>query len=344
MNSQLLKAQYDYLGARFRNKTIMISGATGLIGSHVVEQIKYINDVAQSNIKTVALYRSEEKRAKLEKKLEDTSLIDFIKCDIEDEVEYNGAVDYVIHCAGFSGGTKMHLKDPVKVFDTGLNGTRSMLDFSALHGVHGFVFVSTYEIYGDNTTEERITESFPCQLDTFMLRNSYAEIKRACESMLGAFSVKYGFNGFAVRLTSTFGSGVSYDDPRFFAEFARSAIEGKDIVLKSHGKTVRSYLDADDAAIAMLYVLVNGRNCNAYNLTNMNNEISIKDIANRFIELSESDIKIVFDIPEDAYKLGFRKEGKTVMDATKLESIGWKPVWSLDDTLMKLISSMKENR
>ena len=322
----------------------MISGATGLIGSHVVEQIKRINDVAKSEIKTVALYRSEEKRAELEKKLEDVSLIEFVKYDVEDEMEYEGTVDYVIHCAGFSGGTKMHLKDPVKVFDTGLKGTRSMLDFSATHGVQGFVYVSTYEVYGDNSTEERITESFPCRLDTFTLRNSYAEIKRACESMLCAFSAKYGFNGYAVRLTSTFGSGVRYDDPRFFAEFARNAIEGKNIILKSHGKTVRSYLDADDAAIAMLYILVNGENCNVYNLTNMNNEISIKEIADRIIELSKADTKIVFDIPEDAHRLGLRKESKTVMDATKLESIGWKPVWSLDDTLVKLISSMKDNR
>lgn len=344
MNAELLRDEYGYLADKFKEKKIMVSGATGLIGSHVVKQIDCINEMYLSGIKIVVLYRDEGKRTKLENELMNSNLAEFVKCDVEDGIPYEGAVDYIVHCAGFSGGTKMHLKDPVKVFDTGLNGTRNLLDFSADHSVSGFLYVSTYEIYGDNSTEERITEDFPCQLDTFIPRNSYAEIKRLCESLLCAFSTKYGFNTYAVRLTSTFGSGVKYNDSRFFAEFARCAIEGRDIVLKSHGRTVRSYLDADDAALAFLYVLANGQNCNAYNLTNMNNEISIKDIAERIIKLSGSDIELIFDVPEDAHKLGLRKEGRTVMDASKLEAIGWKPVWSLDDTLEKLIQSMKENR
>ena len=344
MNAELLSEEYSYLANKFQKKKIMVSGATGLIGSHVVQQIDNINQLHQAGIKIVALYRDESKRSKLENELTNSTSVEFVECDVENTILYEGDVDYIVHCAGFSGGTKMHLKDPVKVFDTGLNGTRNLLDFSVTHNVQGFLYVSTYEVYGDNSTEERIKEDFPCQLDTFTLRNSYAEIKRLCESLLCAFSNKYGFNTYAVRLTSTFGSGVKYHDPRFFAEFARCAIEGRDIVLKSHGRTVRSYLDADDAALAFLYVLANGQNCNAYNLTNMNNEISIKDIAERIIKLSSANIQLEFDVPEDAHKLGLRKEGRTVMDASKLESIGWKPVWSLDDTLMKLIMSMKENR
>ena len=344
MNADLLREEYSYLAEKFKDKSVMVSGATGLIGSHVVKQIDNINEMYQSGIKTIVLYRDEEKRKKLESELMNPDLAEYVKCDVEGSIPYEGIVDYIVHCAGFSGGTKMHLKDPVKVFDTGLNGTRNLLDFSADHNVRGFLYVSTYEVYGDNSTEERITEVFPCQLDTFTPRNSYAEIKRLCESLLCAFSSKYGFNTYAVRLTSTFGSGVKYNDSRFFAEFARCAIEGRDIILKSHGKTVRSYLDADDAALAFLYVLANGQNCNAYNLTNMNNEISIKDIAERIIKLSGADIKLIFDVPEDAHKLGLRKEGRTVMDASKLEAIGWKPVWALDDTLEKLILSMKENK
>lgn len=344
MNAELLRKEYSSLADNFKGKSVMISGATGLIGSHVVKQIDNINGMCQSGIKTVALYRDEQKRSKLAKELMNPVFTEFIKCDVEGRIPYEGAVDFIIHCAGFSGGTKMHLKDPVKVFDTGLNGTRNLLEFSATHSVQGFLYVSTYEIYGDNSTEERITEDFPCQLDTFTLRNSYGEIKRLCESLLCAFSTKYGFNTYAVRLTSTFGNGVKYNDSRFFAEFARCVIEGRDIVLKSQGRTVRSYLDADDAALAFLYVIANGQNCNAYNLTNMNNEISIKDIAERIINLSGSNIKLIFDVPEDAHMLGLRKEGRTVMDASKLENLGWKPVWSLDDTLEKLIQSMKENR
>ena len=344
MNAELLREECSYLADQFKEKKIMVSGATGLIGSNVVKQIDSINEMYQCKIKTIFLYRDEGKRSKIENELMNPDLVEFIKCDVEAGISYEETVDYIVHCAGFSGGTKMHLKDPVKVFDTGINGTRNLLDFSVSHNVHGFLYVSTYEIYGDNSTEERITEDYPCQLDTFIPRNSYAEIKRLCESMLCAFSSKYGVNTYAVRLTSTFGSGVKYNDSRFFAEFARCALEGRDIVLKSHGRTVRSYLDADDAALAFLYVLANGQSCNAYNLTNMNNEISIRDIAERIIRLSGADIKLIFDVLDDAHKHGLRKEGRTVMDASKIEAIGWKPVWSLDDTLEKLILSMRENQ
>jgi len=344
MNAELLREEYSFLAEKFKGKSVMISGATGLIGSHAVKQIDSINEMYAAAIKPIVLYRDEEKKNKLESELMNPDLAEFVKCDVEEEIPYQGSVDYVVHCAGFSGGTKMHLKDPVKIFDTGLIGTRNLLDFSAAHSVRGFLYVSTYEVYGDSSTDERITEDFPCKLDTFVPRNSYAEIKRLCESLLCAFSAKYGFNTYAVRLTSTFGSGVRYNDSRFFAEFARCAVEGRDIVLKSHGETVRSYLDADDAAIAFLYVLANGQNCNAYNLTNMDNEISIKDIAENIIKLSGADIKLIFDVPEDAHKLGLRKEGRTVMDASRIYSVGWKPVWSLEDTLEKLIVSMKENK
>ena len=287
MNAELLAEQYSYLAELFKEKTVMVSGATGLIGSHVIKHIDNINETTGAKIKAVALYRSEDKCLELSNELINHNYVAFVKCDVEDSIPYEGHVDYIVHCAGFSGGTKMHLKDPIKVFDTGLKGTRNLLEFSVTHGLNGFLYVSTYEVYGDNSTEERITEDFPCRLDTFTPRNSYAEIKRLCESLLCAYSSKYGFNTYAVRLTSTFGSGVRYNDSRFFAEFARCAIEGRDIVLKSHGKTVRSYLDADDAAIAFLYVMANGENCNAYNLTNMDNEISIKEIAERITDIYE---------------------------------------------------------
>lgn len=173
------------------------------------------------------------------------------------------------------------------------------------------------------------------------LVGSASEIKRVCESMLIAYSAKYRINVFSGRLTSIFGTGVSYDDPRFFAEFSRSVIEERDIVLKSAGRTVRSYLDVDDAASAFLYIFVNGETNNAYNLTNMDNEISIRDIARKIIEISGGKIGLKFDISEDIKQLGFRNEGRTIIDASKIENIGWMPVYSFEETLEKLLDSMR---
>ena len=259
-------------------------------------------------------------------------------------ISFDEEVDYIIHCAGISGGSKMHLKDPLKIYDIGINGTRSLLDYASTHGCNGFVYISTYEIYGGVNEDSLIPENHACLLDPMVLRNSYAEVKRLCESLCVAYSTKYGFNVYSGRLTSSFGTGVSYDDPRFFAEFARCVVNGQDIVLKSTGGTIRNYLDVDDAASGFLYILVNGENGNAYNLTNRNNAVSVRDIAKRMIEVGGNNVKLVFDIVEDVKALGFRKEGVTVMDPSKLESLGWAPVYTLDETFKKLIEAIKTNR
>lgn len=343
MKYDIMNEQKYYLAKRLADKTVMVSGATGLVGSAIVRYLLKLNDNYGNNIKAVALYKDEDKKNKVFSELNGRKDLFFAIFTAEDGVQSDIKADYIIHAAGIPGGAKMHLRDPKKLFSVGINGTRLMLDYAVSHGCKGFCFVSSYEIYGGIDSEELIKEDHDCSLDPMILRNCYAEVKRVCESMLAAYSAKYRINVFSGRLTSTFGTGVAYDDPRFFAEFGRCAIEERNIILKSAGRTVRSYLDVDDAASAFLYILVNGETNNAYNLTNMENEISIRDIAYKIIKISGAEIELRFDITEDIKALGFRSEGRTVMDASKLENIGWKPVYSFEETLEKLLDSMRKN-
>lgn len=344
MNSELKKQQMAFLSGKLGGKTIMVSGATGLVGSAVVRYLLELNNVLDSNIRIIPLYKDLAKFEKIYGKINDRDDLFPRFFSTDETMSFDEKADYIVHCAGISGGSKMHLKDPVRVFDIGINGTRRLLDYAATHDCQGFVYVSTYEIYGGVNEDALIPENHPCILDPMVLRNSYAEVKRLCESMCVAYSSKYGFNVYSGRLTSSFGTGVSYNDPRFFAEFARCVVNGKNIVLKSTGGTVRNYLDVDDAASAFLYILTNGENCQAYNLTNRNNAISVKDIAQRIIEIGGNKVELVFDIAEDAKALGFRKEGVTVVDPTKLENIGWTPVYTLDETFEKLLKTIESQK
>lgn len=336
----VLSNQLNTLAKKYNGKTILVSGATGLIGARIIALISTLNKEYDNSIKGIGLYRSESKLNKMMPVIPDG--IEFCRWDMDEDTAPDfGCYDAVIHCAGISGGKKMHLKDPRLFFATNIGSTQKLLDYNAHHCKAPFLFVSSYEVYGDVQQEMPFKENHPSLVDTFAIRSSYAEMKRMSEMMCCMWSAQFDFNAYSVRLTSTFGEGVEYDDPRFFAEFARCIIENRDIVLKSSGDSVRSYLDADDAAIAMLYVLSSGKDGN-YNLTNMQNAISIRDIAQRMIKVSGSEIKLKFDIAEDVSKLGYRKEGCTLMDATKLMDLGWEPVYTLDETIDKLIQSMRK--
>lgn len=340
--NQILSEQLNTLAEKHSGKTILVSGATGLIGSRIIALISKLHNEYDNSIKGIGLFRNESKLKKMMPSIPEG--VEFVRWDMdENQVPEIGSYDAIIHCAGISGGKKMHLKDPRRFFTTNIGSTQKLLDYNAQNCKAPFLFVSSYEVYGDVQHETPFNEDYPCKVDTFAVRSSYAEMKRMSEMMCCMWSSQFGFDAYSVRLTSTFGEGVEYDDPRFFAEFARCIIENRDIVLKSSGGTVRSYLDADDAATAMLYVIAGGQNGN-YNLTNMQNAISIRDIAKRMIKASGSNIELKFEIADDVSQLGYRKEGCTLMDATKIMGLGWQPVYTLDETIEKLIRSMRNTK
>jgi len=339
VNTDLIEAQKRHLSEKLSGKTIMVSGSTGLIGSSVVRYLLGLNDNCNANVTVVALHRNEAKAISLYPEERDDLL--FLACSDEGLIQGDVQIDSIVHAAGISGGTKLHLKDPVKVFETGIRGTKWLLDYAVEHGCEGFCYVSTYEIYGYASREGSIKENDPCLLDPMVLRNSYAEVKRVCESMLTAYSAAYKLKVFSARLMSTFGAGVAYEDPRFFAEFARCVIEGRNIELKSSGGTIRNYLDVDDAASAFLYILAEGETGNAYNVANMANAFSINEMANMFASKSGEIVQVILDENSSTKDLGYRRVGRTVIDTNKLESLGWKPAYSIENTISKIIEDFR---
>ena len=225
-----------------------------------------------------------------------------------------------------------------------INGTKAVLDFAVKNKSESFVFLSTMEVYGTPTSDDKIYEDTPTSLDTMKARSSYPEGKRAAENLCSAYCKEYGLNTKVVRLTQTFGEGISYNDTRVFAEFARCAIENRDIVLHTKGETKRNYLSVGDAVDAILTVLEKGEPSQAYNAANEDTYCSIYEMAKLVAkECADNKINVVIEEEKDISKFGYAPVLKMNLSTEKLQKLGWRPQLGLKEMYIKMTAEMRSN-
>ena len=193
--------------------------------------------------------------------------------------------------------------------------------------------------------KQYITEQDFGSIDPMQVRSSYSEGKRMAECVCASYAKEYGVPVVVARLCQTFGAGVAYDDGRVFAQFARCAIEGRDIVLHTQGNTVRTYCYTSDAITALLTLMLRGVPGEAYNVTNMQTAISIRDMAELVCSLvPEKNIQVRIEIPEDVASFGYNPEMIIRLDSGKLQALGWQSTVDLKDMFTNLIKSMTADR
>lgn len=321
---------------------VLITGASGLIGSLAVHALLYANQIRGLSCRVHAVVRDAEKAEKIygEQLKENLGLI-LVEQDICTFHNYDGEIDYIIHGAGRTA-SRSFVEEPVETIATALRGTENMLELARKKNVKGFIYLSTMEVYGTPDTDEKITEEHDTDLNTMVVRNSYPISKRMCENMCACYASEYGIQTTVIRLTQTFGPGVSYDDGRVFAEFARCAIEGRDIVLHTSGKTKRSYLYTADAVRAIFTVLLSGSSGEAYNAANEDTYCSIYEMA--YLAAEEctcGDIDVRCEALQDLSAYGYMPVLHMNLDTTKLQELGWKPRHGLSQMFQRLCATMK---
>ena len=325
----------------FEGTKVLITGASGLIGKALVRSLILHNGVKPINV--YALVRNKEKASSVFADVPQEHL-HYIVSDVCDLLPENLGIAYVIHGASKTA-SKEFVSEPVEVILGSVNGTKALLEFSRVNNVKGFVYLSTMEVYGTPENDSKIFEGCSNNIDTMNVRSSYPESKRLCESLCSAYASEYGVPAKVVRLTQTFGVGVSYNDGRVFAEFARCAIEGRDIVLKTKGQTKRNYIDIDDAVNAIFTVLLKGVAGEAYNVANEDTYCSIYEMANMVAEkFGNGKVKVRIEEAEDIEKLGYAKTLKMNLSADKLKKLGWNAENSLETIYNKMIGFMKNNK
>lgn len=312
---------------KFKGMNIYITGATGLIGSSLVNELLIYDDV---NI--IIQVRNEVKAKKLF-----GDRVKYIVCDLLEAPKYEGDVDYIVHCANPTA-SQFFVNNPVETINIAVNGTINILEFAKNKAVKGFVFLSTMEVYGFPEKGHRVKENEGGSFDSAVVRTCYPLSKQTCESLCAAYASEYRVPTRVIRLAQTFGPGVDYNDGRVFAEFARCAIEGRDIVLKTKGETERDYLYTLDAVSAILTVLLKGKDGEIYTAANEDTFCSIYEMARMVANMSGINVLIK---EQDISKMGYANTLHMDLDTSKLKCLGWKPSYGLKEMYANLIESLR---
>lgn len=321
-----------------KDSRIMITGMTGLIGKTLARRLLAVSREKKLSLRLIAPVRNMTAAQELFR--DDAERIRFIQGDIT-TVDLSGSTpDYIIHCASQTS-SQAFLNEPVETIRVTTEGTRHMLEYArGIKNLKRFIYLSTMEVYGTPQTDDPIMETSPMYMDTMNARASYPVSKRLTETLCVAYMKEYGVPVNVLRLTQTFGPGVKYDDGRVFAEFARCAIEKRDIILKTKGETKRSYLYTEDAADAILTILRNGIPGEAYNVANPDTYCSIYEMANLIADrICGKQIKVQI-LEQDLSTTGYAPVLHMNLDTKKLEALGWKAKTGLEEMYRSMIDNM----
>lgn len=322
---------------KYKNTTILITGATGLIGSNLVNALAYNSREKELSINLILPVRN----VAAAKKEFDWTGAKIIPYDICSDLNLQDHCDYIVHLASPTG-SQFFAEKPVDTMVNIFEGYKALLDWSVSNPVKKFVGLSTMEVYGFPEKGHIVTEDEMGAFGTMNARNSYPISKIACEELCYSYYSQYHVPTVILRATQTLGPGIKYNDGRVFAQFMRCVIENKDIVLKSLGLTERSYLYTADAVSAILVSLIKAVPGQSYTIANPETYCSIKEMAEMVAnEIADGKIKVVFDLADDIEKMGYAKTLFMDLCIDKISKIGWTPSVGLKDMYLSMIDSVK---
>lgn len=330
-------AKIDLPWGKLKGKTVVISGATGMIGSYLVDLIMRKNEVDGLGCRIIALGRSESKaRGRLP--YFGSPEFTFEELDISGrDCVPNAKADYVIHLAS-STHPLQYAANPIGTIRANVDGLQNMLECAATCGAR-LLFASSVEVYGENRGDvERFAEDYCGYIDCNTLRACYTESKRLGETLCQAYRSQKGANVVISRVARVYGPTLLPDDSKALSQFIRRALAGEDVVLKSEGLQRFSYLYVADAVTGILTVLLRGQDGEAYNLAD-GSDIALKDLAAMVADVGG--VKLAFDLPDAVEEAGYSKASLALMEGAKAIGLGWRAVSNINEGVRETLAVLK---
>lgn len=330
---------------KLRGRSLLIAGATGLIGRCLVDLLMYQNEENNLDCHIYAIGRSEEAaERRLKGSYFNSPYFTFISHDVKlplDGLEISGA-DYILHLAS-NTHPAAYAAEPVDTIMTNIYGLKNLLDFGVKYSAGRFVFLSSVEVYGENRGDvEMFPEDYMGYLDCNTLRAGYPESKRCGEALCQAYIAEKGMDIVIPRLPRVYGPTMLETDSKAAAQFLKKAVRGEDIVLKSEGNQHYSFLHVLDAVTGILTVMLKGKCGEAYNIAEEGNDATLKELAELAAGLAGR--KVVYELPDESERKGYSTATRARIDGSRIRSLGWKPFYSVRDGFKNTVDILRNDR
>ena len=308
--------------SKLAKQSILITGAAGLICSAVTDIIIRYNETHKENIIIYAAGRNEKRMKYRFATYFERPYFNYVSYDSSRSDNcFDFCCDYIIHGAANSSPKRI-VKEPVETMLGNFIGIKCLLDYAIKKKTKRILYISSSEVYGKNERKEPAHEDDYGFIDILNSRNSYSISKQAAETLCVSYAQEYGVDSVIIRPGHIYGPTASRTDDHVSSEWTYNAVDGKDIIMKSNGEQIRSYVYCLDCASAILKVLLFGKTGNAYNVSTPNSIISIKEMADFLCKAGN--VKLHVDTPNLEEKKGFNPMSNSSLDSTQLMELGWR--------------------
>ncbi|MGN1030134.1 MAG: NAD-dependent epimerase/dehydratase family protein [Butyricicoccaceae bacterium] len=324
---------------RLRGKTFVIAGASGMIGSMLIDVLMYRNRTQDMNCHVLALGRNPERGAARFAAYRNDPLFRFLAHDINTPLEADTPADFLLHAASNTHPVA-YATDPIGTVTANIIGTDNLLRFASAHGTERVLFASSVEVYGENRGDvDAFSENYCGYINCNTLRAGYPESKRAGEALCQAYIRQNGLDIVLPRLARTYGPTMLNSDTKAISQFIKKGVNRENIVLKSEGTQFFSYTYAADAVSGLLTVLFRGACGEAYNIADARSDIALRDLAQLIADYAGTDV--VFELPDATERAGYSTATRAVLNPAKLRSLGWQAQYTIKSGLERTIEILR---
>lgn len=332
--------------SQLQGKSILVTGATGMLASYVVYFLIWLNEYKQYDINIVVLVRSQEKCRNRFGEYAEKSYFHMCVDDICKPLQMENDIDYIIHAASLAS-PQYYGVCPVEVAAPNVLGTYNLLQLAKEKNVSSFLYFSSGDVYGAMPQGTgAFGEDTLGTMDPLAEHSCYGESKRMGETWCASFAREHNVPVKIARIGHTYGPTMDVEnDPRVFASFMKCILAGTDIVMHSDGSAMRPFCYVADAVAAFFLILLKGENGEAYNVCNDQQFISVSELANVLVSLEPGKkLQVVCQKRnlDDNYMENFINKANCP-SADKLRRLGWQCNYDVYDGFKRVMEHLRKN-